>query len=461
MKRLFSVSKTRASGSVLALAAACAWAPPVLAQDDAANPGVAKELAEMRAQMAAMAQRIAELESDLAETETAVETVATTVAAAPPPAPAATTEVNWKGAPEIKGDGGWSFKPRGRINIDAGFVNAPNSTGAEEGFGSEARRIRLGVQGSIPGGFGYKVEADLAGDEVALTDAILTYKDGGLTLSVGQHNTFQGLEELSSSLNTSFIERSAFTDAFGFERRIGASAQYSGGDVLVQAGLFTGNSADVPAKDWSADGRVVFMPKLGDTQLHLGSSVHYRSLESGSTVRYRQRPLVHFTGQRFINTGSIGAESEFGLGLEAAAISGPLHFAAETYWQKADRGAALANPTFFGGSAEVGYFLTKGDTRGYKNGTFSRVKPANPIGEGGMGAWQVNARYDRLDLNDAGIIGGTQDSYQFSLIWTMTDYTRLLLNYARLNYNDAVLPAAGGDTSYGVDAVGVRAQIDF
>lgn len=461
MIRLFSVSKHHASGSVLALAVACALAPPVVAQDHAEHSGVAKELAEMRAQMATMAQRIAELESDLADTETAVAAAATTAAAAAPPATVASAKTSWKGAPEVKGDGGWSFKPRGRINIDAGFVNAPNSTGAEEGFGSEARRIRLGVQGSIPGGFGYKVEADFAGDEVALTDAIVTYKDSGLTLSVGQHNNFQGLEELSSSLNTSFIERSAFTDAFGFERRIGASAQYSAGDILVQAGLFTGNSADLPAKDWGADGRVVFMPKLGDTQLHLGSSIHYRSLESGSSVRYRQRPLVHFTGQRFINTGNIGAESEFGLGLEAAAISGPFHFAAETYWQNADRGAALADPTFFGGSAEVGYFLTTGDRRGYKNGTFDRVKPANPVGEGGMGAWQVNARYDRLDLNDAGIIGGTQDSYQFSLIWTMTDYTRLLLNYARLDYSAAALPAAGGDTSYGVDAFGVRAQIDF
>ena len=30
------------------------------------------------------------------------------------------------------------------------------------------------------------------------------------------------------------------------------------------------------------------------------------------TVRYRQRPLVHFTDMRFINTDRIAADSEFG-----------------------------------------------------------------------------------------------------------------------------------------------------
>lgn len=462
--------RNQALGSALAMALACGWVQPASAQTDDVS-AVAQELATMRADMAAMAQRINTLEAELAAAKAETDAASAQAAAAVEASSAAVAaaektdesaaKIAWKGAPEIKGDGGWSFKPRGRVNIDAGFVNAPDSTGAQEGFGSEARRIRLGAQGSIPGGFGYKVEADFAGDQVALTDAIVTYKDGPVKITVGQHNNFQSLEELSSSLHTSFIERSAFTDAFGFGRKVGASVEYHAGDVLVQGGVFTSNTVDLPEKNWSLDGRVVFAPKLGNTQLHLGSSLHYRDLQAGSSVRYRQRPLVHFTGQRFINTNSFNANSEFGVGLEAALINGPFHVSAETFWQSVDRGATAMDPTFFGGSIEAGYFLTAGDTRGYKGGKWNRVKPANPVGEGGMGAWQINARYDRLDLNDAGIVGGTQDSYQLSLIWTMTDYTRLLLNYARNNYTDAVLPTSTGDTSYGVDALGVRAQIDF
>ncbi|MEL6830282.1 MAG: porin, partial [Pseudomonadota bacterium] len=192
-----------------------------------------------------------------------------------------------------------------------------------------------------------------------------------------------------------------------------------------------------------------------------GGSVHYNMLGDGTELRYRQRPLVHFTDNHFLDTGRFSATSELGIGLEAAAISGPFHVAIEGYNQKVNRPGALANPSFLGGSAEFGYFLTKGDTRGYKIGKFDRVKPTNPVGEGGTGAVQVNLRYDYLDLNSEGVIGGTQDSLQASLIWTFTDYTRILLNYGLLSYDNAAFPTATGDTSYDVHVFGARAQFDF
>lgn len=443
--------------SVLAVAAAAGWTAPAHAQGAAA---VQRELAAMRAQMEAMAQRIDTLETQLADAQAQAGAPETEPATTAPETEPATT-IAWKGAPVIEGPGGWSFKPRGRLQYDAGFTDAPDSTLRSDGFGNEARRIRLGVEGAIPGGFGYKMELDFAGNEVEIADAILTYADGGLTISAGQHNTFQGLEELTSSRFTSFMERAAFTDAFGFERRVGASAQYASGALLVQGGLFTDNIDALSNQNWSADGRVVVSPKAGKTQLHFGGSVHYADLETGSTVRYRQRPFVHFTSERFIDTGNMLAASETGYGLEAAAIRGRFHAAGEAFLQKVSRPVGLSDPTFAGGYAEAGVFLIRGDTRGYKNGTFDRVKPKSPVGEGGFGAVQVNLRYDWLDLIDAGIVGGTQDGYGISLIWTPTDYTRLMMNYGRVQYDRAIYPAVGGDRSYAVDAFGVRAQIDF
>ena len=441
---------------------------PALAQPD--DPQLRAELAEMRAAMATMAQRIDTLEAELAQAEAKSDAASAEASAANEAAATAVAtaekaddgvRIAFKGAPEIKGKGGWSFKPRGRLQYDAGFTSVPSSTGRSDGFGSEARRARLGVSGDMPGGLGYKFEVDFAGNSVAVTDALISYDAGGAEISVGQFNNFQSPEELTSSLHTSFIERAAFTDAFGFERRVGAAAEFGGKDVLVQGGLFTDNMEDLSNKKWGADGRVVFMPRLGNAQLHFGGSLHYTDLEAGETVRYRQRPLVHFTSERFINTGNLGGGSEFGLGLEGAVISGPFHAAAEGFWQNVNMPTGMADPTFFGGYAEVGYFLTKGDTRGYKGGKFDRTKPANPVGEGGMGSVQLNLRYDRLDLSDAGILGGTQDGYFLSLVWKPTDYTMLLANYGRLDYSGAVHPAAGGDTDYGVDVVGVRAQVDF
>ncbi|WP_370034098.1 OprO/OprP family phosphate-selective porin [Qipengyuania mesophila] len=439
--------------SVAAAALCCTMATPLFAQDVTVS---ADELAAMRAQLSAMNARIDQLEGELASAKAANEAQDTAIAAQAEATSAKPTPVG-----ELAKKDGWSFKPRGRLMFDAGFTNAPDSTGASEGFGNEVRRARLGASGDIPGGFGYKFELDVAGNEVEAADAYLSYADGPVEVIIGHHNNFQSLEELTSSLHTTFIERAAFTDAFGFERRIGASIQYADGPILAQAGVFTDNFDDTSSKNRGADARVVFMPKIGDTQLHFGGSVHYNDLDDpAATVRYRQRPLVHFTSQRFIDTGSMGADSETGYGLEAAAISGRFHAAGEAYWQSVDMPATSNDPSFFGGYVEAGVFLTD-DTRGYKGGKFDRTKPAKPVGKGGVGSLQFNLRYDYLDLNDAGIVGGKQDGYFASLIWKPTDYTALAVNYGRLQYTDAIIPTATGDASYGVDAFGVRAQVDF
>jgi phosphate-selective porin OprO and OprP len=377
-------------------------------------------------------------------------------------------EVKWKGAPELSGEGGWSFKPRGRIQYDVGTVSAPDAipdTGATNGlgFGSEARRIRLGAEGTLPGGFGYKVEADIATGTVEMTDAFLTYKKDKLTVTAGQHNNFQGLEELSSSNDTSFVERAAFTDAFGFKRRVGLSAEYNSGQFLLQAGAFTDNITDLGDDGNDSIGvstRAVFAPKVGKAQLHFGGNFSYTDLgEVLTSRRYRQRPLSHIPDIRFIDTNNIAnAVSETSYGLEAAFISGRFHAAAETGWMKLGR-AGLSDPTFFGGAIEGGIFLTD-DSRSYKDGIFKSLKVKNPVNKGGLGAFQLNLRYDYLDLNEDTIIGGIQNSYQASLIWTPIDQIRFMLNYGHQQYDDAVIPA-GTDRDYGVDAIVARAQVTF
>jgi phosphate-selective porin OprO/OprP len=120
----------------------------------------------------------------------------------------------------------------------------------------------------------------------------------------------------------------------------------------------------------------------------------------------------------------------------------------------------LANPNFFGGYAEAGMFLTKGDTITYKNGTYDRTKPANPINKGGLGALQLSARYDYLDLVDAGIVGGRQSTFGLSLVWVPIEYVRFIANYGHIELRDAAI-AAGTNRNYGADSFGLRAQIDF
>ena len=424
----------------------------------------AEEAAALRAEVDALKAQLGAMEARLNSISAKTDANSSAIAAVPPPEPAPETTIKWKGAPELSTKDGWSFKVRGRLQLDSAYVDAPDGiTAGGLGYSTEVRRARLGVEGGMPGGFGYKFEADFADNGVEIVDAILSYTDKGLTIAAGQHNGFQSLEELTSSRFSSFMERAAFTDAFNFERRVGLSATVTSGDLLLSGGVFSDNIEDLTSdsnNSYGFDGRAVWAPKMGDTQLHLGGSAHWRDFaDAATTARYRQRPFVHGADVRFIDTGSVSAEGELNYGLEAAMIRGPLHFAAEANWLRTRR-PGLADPTFFGGYAEVGYFLTKGDSRGYKAGIFDRVKPSNSVAKGGMGALQVNLRYDYLDLIDAGIVGGTQNGYAASLIWTPIDYVRFMINYGHMEYDRAAL-TAGGDDSYSADVIGARAQIDF
>lgn len=433
------------------------------------NPALAQST---DAEMEALRAEVAALKAQLAELSAKVEKVAATPAAAPAPVAVAATEkkpaaeISWKGAPEIKGEGGWSFKPRGRLQVDAASIN-PSETIATNSLGStvRVRRAQFGIDGTIPGGFGYRVEADIGSGSAELTDMYLTYKAAkNLTLTLGQHKPFWGLEELTSDLFTSFNERAAYHGAFGFERRVGLSATYAGKNVLLQGGIFADNAADLNGdgtnNSRSFDGRIVFMPKLGETQLHLGASGHSRRFNDfSSTARYRARPFTRTTDTRFVDTRGFLASGEDSFGLEALVSNGRFHASAESHWLTAKRIGAFADPTFNGGYAEVGYFLTK-DSLTYKGGVVDRTKPANPLGKGGMGAVQVNARYDWVDLSDEAIVGGKQQTYGLSLVWTPTEYVRFMANYGHLELSDAAV-LAGGKGDYTADVFGMRAQIDF
>ncbi|MEK6540859.1 MAG: porin [Pseudomonadota bacterium] len=447
--------------SALGLAAA-----PVAAQV-AAQPISDQEAAVLRAQVAALRAQVTALEARLDAASPAPVAVA---APAPTPPVAPATEIAWRGAPELRSAGGWSFKPRGRLQIDVGGVDAPDAIGDRGlGYATEVRRMQVGVDGTIPGGFAYRFEADLADNALTLTDAYLTYTNGAIQVTAGHQKPPLSLDEATSDLFTSFNERAAFTQAFGFERRLGVSGAWTHGPFIVQGGVFADDVSaltNAANNSWSINGRIVFAPRLGATQLHLAASAHSRDLgDATATARYRTRPFFHGTDTRLVDTLAFAASGENNYGVEFAAIRGRFHAAGELAWMQARR-PALIDPTFGGGYAEIGMFLTD-DSRNYRKGAFDRVSPRHAVGSGGqngggMGAVELNLRYDWVDLNDAsaGIIGGGQTSYLGSLTWIATPYVRVIASYGHISLSDARI-AAGSERDYSADAVALRAQVDF
>ena len=451
------------------------------------------------------------------------------------------TAPSWKGAPQLEDkDAGWSFKPRGRLQYDVGYVENPNDSILTRnlGFNTRARRIRLGAEGTIPGGLGYKFEMDFANSTVGFGDVILTYtpKNAPIAISIGNHETLNGLEQMSSSRFSSFVERAAFDDAFINTRRIGISAGYTNkaGDFRFNAGLFAAHSIDATLDNdgWIGAARATYSPLMGANQLHFGVNYQHREFQSnnGATAatsagqpstnqlaRYRARPFSQLTDQRFVDTQNFAAKSDDIIGVEAAGIFKSLHLAAEGQYLKANAYGAgdtvtfsaanddpvdaldlfaaptfvpNGNPGFWGGYVEAGYFLT-GETRGYKGGLWDRTKVLKPFSKGGLGAFQVIARADYLDLDSkklrtgctnnflTGVCvgapqlqkGGTQLGLLAGLTWIPEDYVRVLLNYSHASIEGGPLAATVEPTKpgskpinkrkYGVDAVQARFQVDF
>lgn len=478
---------------------------PALAQTDAAEiEALRAEVAALKAQLAALADKV----DKAAAAPVVPATVGGTVAAAPVAEKKPAVEMAWKGAPEFKGDGGWSFKPRGRIHYDAGYVEIPGAYNATRnlGFNSRVRRIRLGAEGTMPGGFGYKVEADFANASTNFGDAFLSYSPTSMpiTVRVGNFETLDGLEQITSSNYISFHERAAFNDAFGNARRLGAALAWHSkdDDWRAEAGLFAAHSIDSSFDNdgWIGAARLAYAPKALGGQLHFGLGYQHREFASNASgasasganmpstnqlARYRARPNTQLTDVRFVDTGSFAAKSDRIIGAEFAAIFKGLYFAGEAQWLKANAYAAgdlasgldsfsggniavlpTADPEFFGAYGEIGYFFT-GETRGYKRGegTWARTKVLNPVNKGGMGAFQLMGRVDHIDLDDDALKngltnnftsgatslaalnsrlgrGGSQTGLLVGLNWYPIDYVRFMVNYGRISVEGGPLAAA-------------------
>ncbi len=378
-------------------------------------------------------------------------------------------KVEAKGAPRFSGLGFKNFKLRGRVQTDFGHVSEGDRLG-DPGLGTttEFRRAQLGVEGEISD-FKYKFEADFADGDVNVTDAYVQWKADPVSLLIGNHKTHVSLEEQTSSRFTTFMERAAFTDAFDFTREAGVTASTGGDEWTFDLGIYSdgGFSGDDEAAGILLAGRGTVSPKAGEAQLHLGGSFQLRT-EGAAPARYRQRPQIHTTDTRFINADlrDQGVDKDINFGLEGAGILGPLHVAGEWSYLKSNLTMPVAagldgKAGFSGWYVEGGWFLT-GESRGYKGGTFDRTKVKNPVGNGGLGAFQIATRWDQVELNDsgAGVFGGKQRAILVGMTWIPMDYVRFLANYSNVKITGGPVNPAPG-SSFTADVLGLRAQVDW
>ena len=488
---------------------------PALAQEPEAQPDPSDTTADAAiAQASELDDAQAKIELLQAQVEALQESIAQIQAAQAKSVP------SWKGAPELADkDSGFTFKPKGFMQFDAGYVGFPH--GEERagtvgglnynnlGWNTRARRLVFGAEGSLPGGFKYKAEFNLAQGTVDYEDILLSYdfKNSPLTVTVGNFYPYSSLETVTSSRLGSMLERASFTDAFNYNRRLGIGlslADKTADRYTAAIGIFSQpiNDASFARTGWEVGGRATYSPPIGGGFVHLGASAHYRKNQRDSQgQQYRARPLTQVTDQRFVDSGTIASDGDMALGLELGGVFESLHFAAEAQklWidgydptdSLSEPNDLIAgnrynkDPSFEGGYFELGYYFT-GESRGYKGGKWDRTKVKKLFGQGGLGAIQLNGRIDYLQLTDkvggtpvltggypsgstsAYVNGGRQIGYQLSLIWNPMDYVRFMAQYGHVDIKGGpraatVDPDGPLDSrrSYGVDTAAIRAQLEF
>lgn len=504
--RPINASRFRTAAHAALLATAACSAPAIAAPAVDREAELRAIIARQQAQIDALTRRLDAIEGRAAPIAAApAPAPAPAVAAAAPapaPAPAAPpVAISFKGAPEFTTSDGWRFKVRGRVNYDTSWVGNPNDRLAVKDLGLKTRfrRMRIGVEGEMPGGFSYKGEAEFADAQVRAADVALIYhasKTAPFEITIGHIEPLNGFEQISSSRYTSTIERGEYNEAFANVRRLGGYATYisPGHELRVSAGIFSDTvNADRNNDELVLASRAVWAPRIGETQLHLGANVQYRTYQTNQlgTV-YRARPFTNNTDSRFVDTGTLALDNDLIVGAEFIAIHGPFHVIAEGQRLRAHTirpGEVLPtgdvalgrrtsfDPDFWGAILEVGWFFT-GETRGYRDGLWARTRPLHPLGKGGIGAVSLNLRYDRLDLSDhaansllaADVVdGGRQDGYLAALVWQPTDYVRFTLQYAHGVVTGGPLqgtvnptsPKPTGERSFGFDMAALRAAWDF
>ena len=363
-------------------------------------------------------------------------------------------------------EGEFKLQVGGRIMADAAFYDEDNVDLDGEN-GTEFRRARLFVAGTMFHDWDWKAQYDFAGNDAEIKDAYIRYTGfGPAKITLGQFKQPFSLEELTSSKYITFMERSMATNAFSTSRRIGLGANGAGENWTWAASVYGREEGDDTDGDegYGAGARLTWAPWNEKTQvLHLGGSAAWED-PNDNDVRFRARPESHITSTRMVDTGNFPDPDTFAkYGIEAATVLGPFSLQGEYMLVQAqDDTSGVSDPDFQGGYIYGSWFLT-GESRNYQKGKFGRVSPKNPVGKGGIGAWELAARYSTIDLNDGDFKGGEEDNITVGLNWYANKYIRFMANYV-ITDTDPTSQDIQDDQGENDDELGVfqlRAQIDF
>jgi phosphate-selective porin OprO/OprP len=359
----------------------------------------------------------------------------------------------------------------------------------ESGF--EARRAILLGSGLFYSDFIAFASYDAfhGGDAVmdGLRSALVAYRGlDPVWFTVGQQGIASPLDAATFSTRRSFMEEAMSSGAFAYAPgtpSLGVAAMRR-----TKHNFFRGGFFGVPAKEiggdsegYGAHGRATWAPIAErDRALHFGVAGYWRKPtvtrgEVGGREQFKARPELRVDDAAVVDTGSIERVENYYFGaLEFLTVYDSMAFQAEYHRVEVNRyngphDTAYRDLSFDGFYAQASYYLT-GESPNYYSrfATLWRVQPFNEfdLDTGGMGAWEVAARFSHIDLDDGvddlahgGIRGGVGNNVTLALNWYPTALTKVSVNYVHSEIDNRT--NTGLNSGGTIDSVGFRLQFEF
>lgn len=394
-----------------------------------------------------------------------------------------------KGLQVQSADKNFKFKLGGRIHAEAAFHDGDTGYGkttagafnsADAADGTDVRRARMRMEGVFFKDWLFRTEADFAADKVAMKDVYLQYlglgKTGVITVGQQKQNFSRELQESSNDLM--FTERSlmnVLNDQL-VDRALGLNFEHFGKNYVAKVGVFGDNLTHpdktvAPANDegWGISSRLTYAPIMEKTKLvHLGISGNYRQADdNGEIAKAAKGPLTYsnkttnFSEYKTVSYAITNVNDVAMLGLEGGAIYGPFSVGGEYTRAWIDRKNNNSSLSFDGWYVDAGYSIT-GESRHYKNGNFTYLKPSHPFGKNGWGAWELATRYSEANITDPDYHGGDISNITVALNWYVNENVRFMADYMRyLDSSNSAVKSSTGQSIDDLNVYTIRGQVAF
>ena len=328
-------------------------------------------------------------------------------------------------------------------------VNRDSETNSRE-FNSEVRKARIDIKHQLNESWSAKLQLGFNEEDSSseVGDAYIRYRGlNQAVLTMGQFKEPFGLENLTSSKNITFLERSMATRALSSGKNQGVMLSGSPSDFTWAFSLMEIENENKEAAPYAVDGRFTWAP-INDTKqvLHLGVSTSLRKLD-GEIFEIDERIELH-SSEKIIESGEIEVDQMQLNALELAMVKDAFSFQAEYLSADIEATESSNDVMFDGYYLQASFFLSQ-DTRRYKKGVFTGVKPASHDG-----AWELTARYSELNTQDVAQ-GNKVNTTTVGLNYYYDQNVRLMTNFLHTQSSEEI---NGSDTG---NALAFRAQYIF